>query len=81
MKKISPVKAIRAKCLDCSYDQPSEVRDCHLTDCALWPFRMGKNPFYDTSKMKGNAEHLKRWKEENSRSSQGENDKKGHSEG
>ena len=46
MKEIkSPLKAIRAKCLDCSVDAVSEVRDCSIRDCALWPFRMGKNPF------------------------------------
>lgn len=41
---LTPVKAIRAYCLECSNQQPSEVRDCHLTDCPLWPYRMGKNP-------------------------------------
>lgn len=41
---LTPVKAIRAHCLECSNQQPSEVRDCHLTACPLWPYRMGKNP-------------------------------------
>ena len=40
----SPLKAIRAKCLDCCADQPKEVRLCPLTRCPLWPFRMGHNP-------------------------------------
>jgi len=44
MKHRTPLKAIRAKCLDCSGDQPKEVRLCHLDHCALYPFRFGKNP-------------------------------------
>lgn len=42
--KKSVLKAIREKCLDCCIGQHAEVRRCHITDCALWPFRMGKNP-------------------------------------
>ena len=42
---MNPVKAIRAKCLDCCGDMPSVVADCHIVACALHPFRMGKNPF------------------------------------
>lgn len=41
----NPLKAIRARCLDCCCDQPSEVRKCVSLDCPSWPFRMGKNPF------------------------------------
>jgi len=40
----NPVKAIRAKCLDCNYTS-QEVDLCPCTDCALWPFRHGKNPY------------------------------------
>jgi len=39
------LKAIRAKCLDCSGGMPSEVRDCLVRNCALYPFRMGTNPW------------------------------------
>lgn len=41
------LKVIRAKCLDCCVHQPSEVRLCNATDCPLWPYRMGKNPFHE----------------------------------
>ena len=41
---LSPLKAIRAKCLDCANDQPQEVRLCPCTSCALYPYRMGHNP-------------------------------------
>jgi hypothetical protein len=42
----SPIKAIRAKCVDCSGGSWAEARLCSLTHCALWAFRMGHNPFY-----------------------------------
>ena len=41
----NPVKAIRAKCLRCTCDQPVEVDKCPITDCPLYPFRYGKNPY------------------------------------
>ena len=40
----NPLKAIRAKCLDCVCYQPALVAECHIVTCALHPFRMGKNP-------------------------------------
>jgi hypothetical protein len=42
--KASILSAIRQKCLDCSCHQPSEVRDCRITACDLWPFRLGSDP-------------------------------------
>lgn len=39
-----PMKAIRAKCLDCSCGNPREVERCHIQTCALWPYRMGTKP-------------------------------------
>lgn len=36
--------AIRAKCVECSGGALSEVRDCPITKCALWPYRMGSDP-------------------------------------
>ena len=44
MRKLTPLKAIRAKCLDCSGRQPSEVRRCPIEDCPLFPYRLGRNP-------------------------------------
>lgn len=43
-KKITPMKAIRLRCLDCCYWQPSEVKRCGAENCALWPFRSGRKP-------------------------------------
>ena len=42
----SPIKSIRAKCLDCSGGVASEVRKCVAFTCPLWPFRMGVNPYF-----------------------------------
>jgi hypothetical protein len=42
--KSNILHAIRRKCLDCSCYQPSEVRDCRLQRCDLWPYRLGRDP-------------------------------------
>lgn len=39
------LKIVREKCLECCVYQPSEVKLCAHTDCPLWPYRMGENPF------------------------------------
>jgi hypothetical protein len=49
-KPQSPLRAIRAKCLDCSCYQASEVRLCEATKCPLWPFRAGKHPWWGEGK-------------------------------
>jgi len=36
---------VRMKCLDCSAGQWPEVRKCTAISCALWPYRMGSNPY------------------------------------
>ena len=41
---LTPLRSIRAKCLDCVSQQPMEVRLCPSEDCPLWPYRMGHNP-------------------------------------
>lgn len=47
MKKLTPVKAIRAKCIDCCCGDRKEVRECTITQCPLYPYRMGKRPKND----------------------------------
>ena len=46
MKKLihTPIKAIRKKCLDCTCNQPKEIRNCTVVNCALYPYRMGHRP-------------------------------------
>lgn len=44
MAKLTPVRAIRKKCLDCCCNQAAEVRLCPAADCPLWEYRMGHRP-------------------------------------
>jgi hypothetical protein len=39
------LRAIRAKCIDCSGGNDAEARKCTVLRCDLWPFRMGTNPW------------------------------------
>lgn len=41
----SPVKAIRAFCLTCVCGSAGEVKACPSTNCPLYAFRFGKNPY------------------------------------
>lgn len=43
-KHVTPLKAIRLKCLDCCCGSPKEVKQCPAEKCQLHPFRLGKNP-------------------------------------
>lgn len=47
----NPVKAIRKKCLDCSCGSNNEVKECLVTTCPIYPFRLGKNPFRQKREM------------------------------
>lgn len=44
MAGLTPMKAIRAKCLDCCCGQANEVRLCTATQCPLYEYRDGHNP-------------------------------------
>lgn len=41
---MTPMKAIRAKCIECSGGSKSEVRHCPVNHCTLWAYRLGKRP-------------------------------------
>lgn len=43
-KKLTPMKAIREKCIDCCCGSTYEVKLCTATRCPLYAFRLGKNP-------------------------------------
>ena len=47
----SPIKAIRAKCLDCCCGSFLEVKECTALRCPLYPFRFGKNPYRQRREM------------------------------
>jgi hypothetical protein len=60
MAQPTPLRAIRLKCLDCSNNQPLEVKNCTITDCPLYYYRLGKNP---KRKGMGNPEAFKKYRE------------------
>lgn len=47
MKVLTPLKAIRAHCIECSGGEKKEVRECPIVRCTLYPYRMGKRPQQD----------------------------------
>jgi hypothetical protein len=44
-QRMSPLKALRLRCLDCCVGSAHEVALCVATKCPAWPFRMGTNPW------------------------------------
>lgn len=50
---MTPMKAIRAKCLDCMCGSSPEVRRCPCADCPLYPYRFGHRPKQYTDTTKG----------------------------
>lgn len=44
MAKLTPMKAIRKKCLECSGGSAKEVRECKVRTCALFAYRSGEKP-------------------------------------
>ena len=44
MRMLTPLKAIRANCLNCMGHNAAEVRRCPIEGCPLYHFRMGHNP-------------------------------------
>lgn len=44
MATLTPLRAIRAKCLDCMCGQYKEIRLCPVTKCPLYEYRDGHRP-------------------------------------
>ena len=44
MAKITPMKSIRLKCLECCCESRLEVRECLVKTCPLHRYRMGHRP-------------------------------------
>lgn len=44
MRSDTPMRAIRAKCLDCVNGQIYEINKCHIEKCPLWKYRTGHRP-------------------------------------
>jgi len=43
-QELTPIRAIRKKCLDCCCWNQAEVKHCSITDCPLHGFRFGRDP-------------------------------------
>ncbi len=41
---ITPIKAIRKKCMECTDNSYVDIRYCQIEDCPLYKYRMGTNP-------------------------------------
>jgi len=57
---MTPLRAIRAKCLDCCGGFAADVQMCPCSDCPLYPFRRGKNPNLQRERTPAQLEALKR---------------------
>ena len=57
-KCLTPLKSIRAKCVDCCCGQSAEVRLCVSKTCPLWGYRLGHRPNH-TKTRAGNADPKK----------------------
>lgn len=44
MAKLTPMKTIRKKCLECSGESAKEVRERKVRTCALFAYRSGEKP-------------------------------------
>jgi len=73
MKLLTPVKAMRAKCLDCMCGVSNEVKLCTIPECPIYPYRFGRRPegsykkrILSPEKKKKMAETLKKARESRS---------------
>ena len=42
--KLTPMKAIRRKCIDCSCGSSKEISLCPVQNCPLYDYRFGERP-------------------------------------
>ena len=57
-QRMSPMQAIRRKCLDCSGQQIAEARLCEAITCPLWPFRAGRHPYTERALHEADSEAI-----------------------
>lgn len=41
---VTPIKAIRKKCLDCCCGSHKEIKYCTVIKCAIYPYRLCRRP-------------------------------------
>ena len=68
----TPMKAIRAKCLDCCCGSANEVRNCPITECPIWTYRFGHNPAIKREKGVGDPSFGERMKARAQKGAQGD---------
>lgn len=62
--KTKILNAIRRKCkLDCCANDRESWANCDIKDCALWPYRLGKDPKPSKSKQNQGRKHRKKQEE------------------
>ena len=47
----TPYKTFRAKCMDCTQSQYDEIKYCQVPQCPIYPFRFGKKPTEDDTRI------------------------------
>ena len=62
--QLTPVKAIKKHCLECSGNSKKELRECVINNCPLYPYRMGKNPNRKGIKNNGSSNVLQQKNEQ-----------------
>ena len=59
-RDMSPMRALRLRCLDCCGGSDTEVRYCTAKKCPSWPFRMGSSPWRKFKLTDAQRENLKK---------------------
>ena len=44
MKDLTPLRAVRLHCRECSDNHPKQIRNCENNGCPLYLYRFGHNP-------------------------------------
>lgn len=56
MAKLTPMRAIRQKCLECSAGSTKEIRECPVLKCGLYAYRSGHRPKDEEFTVDGSSE-------------------------
>lgn len=56
LSRLTPLKAIKKYCLECSGDSYKERKGCAVLECLLHPYRLGHNPKRKGHNKTGNLE-------------------------
>jgi len=52
-KRYTRSQAIKTKCLDCCGGVTTEIRNCNIPECSLYPYRMGGEDGWDAMEKDG----------------------------